>query len=376
MMRYRVTCLTPTLVGDGRRLAPIDYMVWKDHVNVLDQNRIFRLLAKGSRLESYLAQLKKAEKLDFASWGGFAQNFAGRRIPFEHAGSAQYWDRERAENLFIPTFASGIRGAYLPATSIKGALRTGALFGRAGDHALTAAAERAASEGRPPRRPAEAVERAVLGGGGGDRMRLVSAADSEPAPETAFRIYLLRVSTLDARGPGRYELAWKQTPRGTVRRAEDSTPLFAEMATPGTTFEGAWTQAAGHGQRREPLDVRGLFAAANAYAAELLKIQRRYSEWTGLNVLAHTIDQLEERLRELEARPEACLLPLGWGAGFLSKSSFLNTEDGSLRQILKQVPFYSRAIESGLPFPKTRKVVFLDNQPASLPGFVALEVIS
>ncbi len=38
-MRYRVTCLTPVLVGDGRRLSPIDYMVWKDQINVLDQQR-------------------------------------------------------------------------------------------------------------------------------------------------------------------------------------------------------------------------------------------------------------------------------------------------------------------------------------------------
>src|SRR3979409_2710199 len=85
LMRYRLTCLTPTLVGDGRKLSPIDYMVWKDHVNVLDQWRIFRLLAKGPRLESYLTQLKKADKLDFASWGGFAQNFAGRRTRSEHS---------------------------------------------------------------------------------------------------------------------------------------------------------------------------------------------------------------------------------------------------------------------------------------------------
>ena len=54
LMRYRLTCLTPLLVGDGRKLSPIDYMVWKDHVNVLDQWRIFRLLAKGPRLEGYL----------------------------------------------------------------------------------------------------------------------------------------------------------------------------------------------------------------------------------------------------------------------------------------------------------------------------------
>jgi hypothetical protein len=90
IVKYRVTCLTPTLIGDGQKLSPIDYMVWKDQVNVLDQRRIFKLLAKGPRLDGYLMQLKKSEKLDFASWGGFAQNFAGRRIPFEHSSSVPY----------------------------------------------------------------------------------------------------------------------------------------------------------------------------------------------------------------------------------------------------------------------------------------------
>ena len=56
MMTYRVTVLTPTLVGDGSKLSPIDYMVWRDQVNVLDQTRIFKLLSKGPRLEGYLTQ--------------------------------------------------------------------------------------------------------------------------------------------------------------------------------------------------------------------------------------------------------------------------------------------------------------------------------
>ena len=120
--RYRVTCLTPTLVGDGYKLSPIDYMVWRDQVNVLDQTRIFKLLAKGPRLDGYLTQIKKATKLDFASWGGFAQNYAGRRIPFESAASSKYWERAATEQLAIPTFASGPSGPYLPASAaIKGA---------------------------------------------------------------------------------------------------------------------------------------------------------------------------------------------------------------------------------------------------------------
>ena len=91
-MKYRVTVLTPTLVGDGTRLSPIDYMVWRDQVNVLDQTRIFRS-SQGPRLEGYLTQLRKATTLDFASWGGFAQNYADRRIPFEDAACTPYWKK-------------------------------------------------------------------------------------------------------------------------------------------------------------------------------------------------------------------------------------------------------------------------------------------
>ena len=158
-MKYRVTCLTPTLVGDGQKLAPIDYMVWKDHVNVLDQRRIFRLLAKGPRLEGYLAQLKKADKLDFASWGGFAQNFAGRRLPFEHASSIPFYERAHSADLFIPTFATNASGPYLPAAALKGALRTGSVFDRWTENTVRDLAERV--EDRVPRYFANKAEDAA-----------------------------------------------------------------------------------------------------------------------------------------------------------------------------------------------------------------------
>jgi CRISPR-associated protein Csm5 len=381
-MRYRVTCLTPTLVGDGQRLAPIDYMVWKDHVNILDQNRIFRLLAKGPRLESYLNQLKKAEKLDFGSWGGFAQNFAGRRIPFEHASSTQYWERARAENLFIPTFATGPKGPYLPGTALKGAVRTGFVHGQLGEQALHDFASRVATEGCLPRRPGEYVEHGVIGSGGTDSMRTITTADSQSAAPNSFIVYLLRVSTLDSRGGGKFELGWKQAPRGTVKRAEESTPIFAEMAVPGTTFEGEWREntflrqpeIAKALRKRSSADTASIFDSVNSYTGQLLQIHKQYAEWTGLPALKTTLDALAERLSQVREANRGCLLPLGWGGGFLSKAAFLNTQDDAYRQILRQVPLYARAIQSSLPFPKTRRIVFLGNQPASLPGFVHLEL--
>ncbi len=381
-MKYRVTCLTPSLVGDGQRLSPIDYMVWKDHVNILDQHRIFRLLAKGPRLDSYLTQLKRAEKLDFASWGGFAQNYAGRRIPFEHPSSTQFYERARAENLFVPTFASGPRGPYLPGSALKGALRTGYLQQQVTEGMWRDIAARLKGEGRLPRRPAEGLEQAALGNGGNDAMKPLMAFDSDPVATDVFKIYLLRVSTLEQRS-GRLELAWKTSPRGAVKRAEDSTPIFAEMAAPGTTFTGDWQEKAFYKRpevaralrRRATLDGPTLFTAINGYMEQLLSVQARYAEWAGLPVLGATIAALQERLGQIREANRGCILPLGWGAGFFSKTVFPDTREDVHRDVLTQVPFFSQALRSGLPFPKTRKVLFLGNQPAALPGFVHLEVL-
>lgn len=377
---YRVTCLTPTLVGDGYKLSPIDYMVWRDQVNVLDQTRIFKLLAKGPRLDGYLAQIKKATKLDFASWGGFAQNYAGRRIPFESPASSKYWDRAATEQLAIPTFASGSSGPYLPAAAMKGALRTGLLFGSMRENTLRGVADRVTGD-RPVRHPAGHVEDQLLGSSGSDRMRLFSASDSAPVGTSTFRVYLLRTSTLTSRGPGAYSLAWKQSPRGSVPRPEDSTPTFAEMADPGTIFAGTWNEKPFFDMQEvrrslrwdRTLTRRALFSAANKFAAAQLALHRQYAVWTGIDALQKSVAQLEEKLREAESKG-ACLLSIGWGGGFVGKSAAPDSSTEDSRKILGAQPFYSRAIQSGLPFPKTRRVVFTNDHPSTLAGWVYLEV--
>jgi len=384
-LRYRLTCLTPLLVGDGRRLSPIDYMVWKDQVNVLDQQRIFQLLAKGPRLENYLAQLKRAEKLEFASWGGFAQNFAGRRIPFEHPSCAVHWERAVGESVHIPTFISGPAGPYLPGTAIKGALRTGMLYAGMKEGSLEPVAAQFAGE-RPPRRPAEVAEDNILGALGASRLRLVSASDSAPVPSSCLKVYLLRVATLQAKGHDSFELGWKLSPRGTVnaRRPEESTPTFAEMASPGTVFEGRFRsnpflsdpQVRRSLRWREPLTTADIFAGANAYAARLLALHREYAHRAGLSLLDQHLRQLEERLGLIADRRDACLLSLGWGGGLLAKVAWLRTDDPTYREIIRQSPLYGRRIAPGLPFPKTRRVVFLENRPATLPGWALLETFS
>jgi CRISPR-associated protein Csm5 len=379
-MKYRVTVLTPTLVGSGEKLAPIDYMVWRDQVNVLDQARIFKLLAKGPRLESYLTQLSKATRLDFASWGGFAQNFAGRRIPFEDAAYTSYWNNAPIEAISIPTFAAGTSGPYLPGAALRGALRTAMVFENLKPGALRDAANQLTGD-RIPRHPAEQLERQAVGGGGADRLRAFAVADSGARPTDAFRIYMLRVATLVAKAPNQYALGWKHAGRGTVQRAEDSTPSFAEMAAPGTTFEGTWGENAFLNRDEVRTELRwskpstreALFEAANAYAAKQLELHAQYAAWTGLSALGASVDSLKHRLEAVRSAG-GCLLSVGLGAGFLSKSAAIGGPEADYRKLIGLLPFYQRAIQSGLPFPKTRRIVFLKNKPASLAGWVELSI--
>jgi CRISPR-associated protein Csm5 len=235
---------------------------------------------------------------------------------------------------------------------------------------------------RIPRRLAEGPEEQVLGNAGVSRMRLVSVGDSTPVTHAGFKVYLLRVSTLQPRG-GSYALGWKQIPRGAVdgSRPDDSTPIFAEMAPPGFTFEGDWQEKTFFSQpeiRRvvrwqESFDRSRIFEAANDYAWRLLAAHKQYAVWTGLDLLALQIDDLERRLADARAAGQ-CLICLGWGGGLLSKSAWLDTGDPVYRQILQQAALYGKAVASNLPFPKTRRIVFLNNKPASLPGWALLDV--
>ncbi len=395
-MNYRVECLTPVLVSDGGTLSPIDYMVWKDQVNVLDQRKIFRLLAKGPRLDGYLNQVKRAEKLDFASWGGFAQNFAGRRIAFEHSSIASQWERQPADDCHIPTFMRSHEGPYLPGSSVRGALRTALVSSRLDEKALELFGETMAGE-RPPRHPGEALEQRTMsndgGRGGWDPMKSFAVSDSRVIASSATRVYLVRVASLaesrDAKAAAArpFSLVWKQSRGGSVesRRIEDSTPVFAEMAPPGTVFEGPWTERAfyrkgeiRHALRWRDVDLRKtMIEAANVYAARLIAEHRRFASAAGLAGLDAALVALESALAQTQAAGNRCLLNIGWGGGLLGKAAWPVSAPGAEethRRMLASQAVWARAIRTGMPFPKTRRVIFLQGQPAALPGWVSLAI--
>jgi CRISPR-associated protein Csm5 len=193
---------------------------------------------------------------------------------------------------------------------------------------------------------------------------------------------MLRLSTLVSKAPDHYSLGWKQGSRSADgRRPEEGTPTFAEMAAPGVIFEGEWRENAFLNSEEvrkalrwtKPVTHQTLFESANQYAAKQLELHAQYAEWTGLESLRASVADLQKKL-EAARNGGSCLLAIGWGAGFLSKSAAIGMDEAEHRKVLGMLPYYERAIRSGLPFPKTRRVVFLKNKPAALPGWVELSV--
>src|ERR1022692_4011681 len=78
---------------------------------------------------------------------------------------------------------------------------------------------------------------------------------------------------------------------------------------------------------------------------------KQYATWTGLDLLARQIDELEKRLADARQSGQ-CLLSLGWGGGLLGKSAWLDTSDPTYSQILQQGSLYGKATGSHLPVPK------------------------
>lgn len=231
-----------------------------------------------------------------------------------------------------------------------------------------------------PRRLSEAPEVSS----GASQVRILATSDSQPVAKSAFKIYLTRVANLDTRTGSAPQLAWKVAGRGNVpgARLNESTPAFIEMATPGTQFSGAAVERKffedpqllkALGWRSAP-NLETIVKAANEYAGAQLEIYARFADASGLAGIQRNVAHLREQLDAAKSSPSTCLLCLGWGAGFLSKSAFLQTDNEAFRKLLRSVPAFSRALKTGVIFPKTRRLVFAGGQPAYVPGWAKLEL--
>ncbi len=338
--RFRLTVLSPLQAGSGELLTPIDYMVWQNEVRVLDQERIFKLLARSPRLESYLDHLRKAERLEWSQWGGYAQSYSSARIPFASAGLASIWDKAKTEDLHIPRFAHGGGRRILPGSALKGAFRTAWLCGAIDPERARKLWIECAAEGLPWRTLA-ALD-AAAGRGALDGLAFTDAR----TPADSFRVYQTRVLVLRAEGKtGPSE--WKPGQQ------------FAEMARPGAVFEGRGALPA------------GVSEALRVQARRAISEHAAFARHAAMKPLLEAVEKLREE--EASLAGDSCIFPVGWGAGFRSKTLAPDISTPEARMAVTGIPGIRNAVVPGLPFPKTRRIALDGGGSAALCGWVKLD---
>lgn len=339
--KYRVTVLTPLLAGSGEQWTPIDYMVWQNEVRVLDQERIFKLLARNPRLESYLGQLRRGERLEWSLWGGYAQSYSSLKIPFASGGLAGVWEKARMEDLHIPRFAHAGGRRILPGSAIKGALRTAWLGGVINPERARELWIEGAAAG-PRWRPSAQLETAAP-----NRAVAGMAFSDARTPQDSFRVYQTR--TLVLRGPqgksGPSE--WKPGQQ------------FVEMARAGSVFEGRGSAPA------------GVLDAAKLQSRRWIQQNEEFAKVAGLKPLSESVTRL--KTEEAATGESSCLLQVGWGGGFGSKVLAPDLATPEARMALSAIPGIRKSVVPGLPFPKTRRIVLDGAGGAALCGWVKLE---
>ncbi|MFQ3663481.1 MAG: type III-A CRISPR-associated RAMP protein Csm5, partial [Chloroflexaceae bacterium] len=269
---------------------------------------------------------------------------------------------------------------YLPGSSLKGALRS-ALAWEAAARLAPVSFQTLAHVGA--KQADDQLEAAIFLGRVGDNQRRVAnktlrdvlralrVGDSAPLDGPPA---LLEVAILNSRSQRATRLAVEAIPPGARLEATlrlERYPFENQQARQVLDF-GDWTTR---------LTPEALAAACRRRAAALIAGERHFFErQAGATEVLRFYADLHARLDTMGDR--ACLLPLGWGAGWRSKTLDDRLRDGERKEAVfaetvrrfKLKKHKSDAFGPGDEFPQTRKIALAGGRPWRPLGWIQVDI--
>ncbi len=334
----RVTALSPLHIGTGRELMQdYDYAVRHGQTWRLNETALLDAQdADDPALVERLARTPPAQLLkpdDFKPDSPFFRYFIKGQPRSQRPGSIL---REQIKTVDDRP--------YLPASSLKGALRTA--LGWHGWQALGLRPDRRLIDERRPRFAAHHYEQKIFGPEPNyDLLRALQIGDSEPlAPDC---LMLANVKVLMARGEGSPIEVEAIRPETRFRLPlKVDTRLFSDWARARKDFR--------LGGAREWLE--SLAAIAHAHAQERVKTQRAwYEQRPDATLPAGFYRDLDK----LALKDYQFVIQLGWGGGWDSKTfgTRLGADGKFMDWLISTFRMARGQRQPGDPFPKSRRAV-------------------
>lgn len=361
-----IEVLSPLHIGDARgRLTPLDF--FQDHRNVylVDERAWAEALAREGGIDRFVRYVEEQDghpSLD-AYLEGLKPSAASalRRAVLRSVPKAEPL---RVSNLhpFITDPAS--RGAYLPASSLKGVLRGAILYRLAGgSRELAALKERAlAGKVENPGTGLDDLLRASLPRGKNRQgphsnwLRGLKLSDAYPEQAECTEVREVRIVSLNP------ERGYHYGARGAR--------LFVEVVRPGTRFRGRltyddelWDLLRRECGQEPPFAFEDWLSYGREKYSHILRAEKEFFERAGLSDVAGELESIFARGANLR---------LGWGSGLLAASAVLHFSPEE-RRTLRQIYFPRR---EHTVFPQSRKVVMEKQEPRYTFGWVKIDVRS
>lgn len=364
--RLRITTLSPLHIGTGRKLAEgSDYIYMNDRYWMVDVDRLIdRLDERGDAAK--LSQIAARQPLDRILT---AQSDFDAECMMLLRGA-----RNNSPNIDLRVVHEQIknmrRQTYIPGSSIKGALRTVLAF-----HGWAAQNMRLnvnqLSGG--PKFVALPTERRVFvanrrgEASNYDLLRLIQMGDS--APDEKRRLLVSHIRVL-SNGRNRGEIYLEAIPQGVTFDAFLTVDSYLRR-DPAAIAELGWDD-----QHLGLLNMKRLPQLIADYSAQRLEADRvRWSSST--DPICDFYDQLKKLHDERDPETE-CLLQLGWGGGWDSKTfnTRLREDQAQFEALVTRYKVVHRgSYNPNWQVPKSRRVVLdADDAPVAAPGWVKIKI--
>lgn len=375
-MRYKLKLktLSSLHIGSGNTISPLEYLI-EDRFYRIDMNRLFA--DKDFDNEAFI----KESMSRYFYLGDFAPNVAKSHIRYTVKAPTSVREslldnlrKRRASE--IREFIKSTDIPYIPGTSIKGAIRTAILWNTIKSGRLSEIENILKRQGRvDPKRAGVEIEKYIFGKDPNyDLFRVVQISDSMNSNLNLLKISKIRTFTTTPRGH-----TWKAFTTFCELLKEDAY-LESQLKIDDWLLYGKYF----NGENKEiPKKLRfankqGLLEdipkICNEFASYIvekeLSFYQHYDNPPEMRVVIQEYEGLKGEFKHLQ--DSQFLLHLAWGSGWQSMTI------GSLLQKDSTFDFLALRKKFRLgkhfikEFPKTRKVIFENNKPTSVLGWVKI----
>jgi CRISPR-associated protein Csm5 len=368
-----IEILTPVHIGSGVKLAKdIDFTYTNDTVTIVPQSELMNYLEQNpDEMQKFIDGSYKLDKLTIGS--------LGKKYPINGERIFDISEFER----------NGFGRPYIPGSSIKGSLRTIILkskFDSLPQHQKDELLKKV-THTKKERASEEALKEIFGDDSNNNLMRALEIFDTEFEDVDLLKVLILSLTNDQGTSFG-----WKQMsrPPKNVDNPKYATSIFIEALPIGSKgytsislsnflFNNPTAKRELKFSENSLSNINALISTINNYSIEKLNSEKAFFEKLNsskkLNELIKHIELLIAEQSKL--KNDEFIMRISWGSGWKGMTGdFINDLDKDEKT--KWIEFFRKKYQMGKKdfpiFPKTRRIVFEDDKPKYLTGWIKVKL--